>query len=197
MNPNKYMSDQILEFEEILPIFKSKCSEQILASADLIIDCFRSGNKLLICGNGGSAADAQHFAAEFVSSFSKQITRESFPALSLTTDSSFITAFANDFSFDEIFSRQIESLGKTGDILIAITTSGASTNCLKAVSQAKKQGLKTLAFTKVGGEIARYTDLAIQIPSDNTQHIQEFHVISYHIIAGMVEIQMSGLKSSE
>jgi D-sedoheptulose 7-phosphate isomerase len=104
---------------------------------------------------------------------------------------SIITAYANDFSFDGVFARQVESLGQKGDILIAITTSGSSKNCLIAVEQAKKQGLKTLALTKSGGEIANKVDISIQIPSNDTQHIQEGHVISYHIIAGLVEELMS------
>jgi D-sedoheptulose 7-phosphate isomerase len=104
---------------------------------------------------------------------------------------SIITAYANDFSFDGVFARQVESLGQKGDILIAITTSGSSKNCLIAVEQAKKQGLKTLALTKSGGEIANKVDISIQVPSNDTQHIQECHVISYHIIAGLVEELMS------
>jgi D-sedoheptulose 7-phosphate isomerase len=187
MNSNKYISDKIEEVKIVVDQLKINCSQEILDSATMIVDCFKNGGKILICGNGGSAADSQHFAAEFVSSFSKKISRRSYPAISLTSDISIITAYANDFSFDGVFARQVESLGQNGDILIAITTSGSSKNCLIAVEQAKKQGLKTLALTKSGGEIANKVDISIQVPSNDTQHIQECHVISYHIIAGLVE----------
>jgi D-sedoheptulose 7-phosphate isomerase len=187
MNSNKYISNKIDEVKIVVDQLKLNCSQEILDSATMIVDCFKNGGKILICGNGGSAADSQHFAAEFVSSFSKKISRRSYPAIALTSDISIITAYANDFSFDGIFARQVESLGQNGDILIAITTSGSSKNCLIAVEQAKKQGLKTLALTKSGGEIANKVDISIQVPSNDTQHIQECHVISYHIIAGLVE----------
>jgi D-sedoheptulose 7-phosphate isomerase len=187
MNSNKYISNKIEEVKIVVDQLKINCSQEILDSATMIVDCFKNGGKVLICGNGGSAADSQHFAAEFVSSFSKNISRRSYPAIALTSDISIITAYANDFSFDGVFARQVESLGQNGDILIAITTSGSSKNCLIAVEQAKKQGLKTLALTKSGGEIANKVDISIQVPSNDTQHIQECHVISYHIIAGLVE----------
>jgi D-sedoheptulose 7-phosphate isomerase len=187
MNSNKYISDKIEEVKIVVDQLKINCSQEILDSATMIVDCFKNGGKILICGNGGSAADSQHFAAEFVSSFSRKFNRRSYPAIDLTSDMSIITAYANDFSFDGVFARQVESLGQNGDILIAITTSGSSKNCLIAVEQAKKQGLKTLALTKSGGEIANKVDISIQVPSNDTQHIQECHVISYHIIAGLVE----------
>ena len=187
MNSNEYISNKIEEVKIVVDQLKINCSQEILDSATMIVDCFKNGGKILICGNGGSAADSQHFAAEFVSSFSKKISRRSYPAIALTSDMSIITAYANDFSFDGVFARQVESLGQRGDILIAITTSGSSKNCLIAVEQAKKQGLKTLALTKSGGEIANKVDISIQVPSNDTQHIQECHVISYHIIAGLVE----------
>jgi D-sedoheptulose 7-phosphate isomerase len=187
MNSDEYISSKIDEAKIVVDQLKINCSQEILDSATMIVDCFKNGGKILICGNGGSAADSQHFAAEFVSSFSKKISRRSYPAIALTSDISIITAYANDFSFDGIFARQVESLGQNGDILIAITTSGSSKNCLIAVEQAKKQGLKTLALTKSGGEIANKVDISIQVPSNDTQHIQECHVISYHIIAGLVE----------
>ena len=152
---------------------------------------------MLICGNGGSAADAQHFSAEFMSSFAKEIKRPSYPVIALTTDTSMITAFANDFGFDGIFARQVESLGNKGDILLAISTSGNSKNCLLALDQAKKQGMTTIAFTKTGSKIIAESDFALTIPSDNTQHIQEFHVISFHIIVGIVELLMTGAKDNE
>ena len=187
MTSDKYIENQLNEFLIVLNEFRSTCTQELLDSSLMIVECFKNGGKVLICGNGGSASDSQHFAAEFVSSFSKAINRDSYPAISLSSDIALITAYANDFSFDGIFARQIQSLGKKGDVLIVITTSGTSKNCILAVRQAKKQGLKTLAFTKSGSEISKKVDVSIQIPSHNTQHIQECHVISYHIIAGLVE----------
>ena len=191
VNLENYITRKIDEAKIVIDALKIDCSQEILDSTLLIVNCLKNGGKVLICGNGGSAADSQHFAAEFVSSFSKENQRRSYPAIALTTDMSIITAYANDFSFDGIFARQIESLGKKDDVLIAITTSGTSKNCLMAVDQAKKQGLKTLAFTKLDSEITKKVDLSIQVPSNDTQHIQECHLISYHIIAGLVEELMS------
>ena len=191
MNLENYIASKIDGATNAIEELKLNCNQEILDSALLILDCFKNGGKVLICGNGGSAADSQHFAAEFVSSFSKKINRHSYPAIALTTDMSIITAYANDFSFDGVFARQVEALGKKGDVLIAISTSGGSKNCLIAIEQAKKQGLKTLGFTKLGGEIAQKVDISIQVPSNDTQHIQECHLISYHIIAGIVEELMS------
>jgi D-sedoheptulose 7-phosphate isomerase len=196
MNSNEYIGSKIDEIKKLIDQLKLNCSQEILDSATMIVECFKNGGKVLICGNGGSAADSQHFAAEFVSSFSKTIERSSYPAISLTSDMSIITAYSNDFSFDGVFARQVESLGQKNDILITITTSGSSRNCLIAVEQAKKQGLKTIAFTRMGGEITNKVDLSIQVPSNDTQHIQECHVISYHIIAGLVEDFMSNRSSS-
>jgi D-sedoheptulose 7-phosphate isomerase len=191
MNLENFVSDKIEEAEMSINALRLSCNQEIVDSALLIVSCFNNGGKVLICGNGGSAADSQHFAAEFVSSFSKKIKRRSYPAIALTTDTSVITSYANDFSFDDIFARQIESLGQKDDILIVFTTSGSSGNCLSAVDQAKKQGLKTLAFTCLGGEITKKVDLSIRVPSNDTQHIQECHVVAYHIIAGLVEELMS------
>lgn len=187
MNSDKYVENQLNEFLIVLNEFRSTCTQELLDSASIIVECFKNGGKVLICGNGGSASDSQHFAAEFMSSFSKEINRDSYPAISLSSDISLITAYSNDFSFEGIFARQIQSLGKKGDVLIVITTSGTSKNCILAVKQAKENGLKTLAFTKLGSEISKKVDVSIQVPSHNTQHIQECHVISYHIIAGLVE----------
>lgn len=191
MNLEKFITHKIVEAEMTINALRLNCYQDIMDSALLIANCFKNGGKVLICGNGGSAADSQHFAAEFVSSFSKKIKRRSYPAIALTTDTSIITAYANDFSFDGIFVRQIESLGQRGDILIVFTTSGSSGNCLMAVDQAKKQGLKSLAFTCLGGEITKKVDLSIKVPSNDTQHIQECHVVAYHVIAGLVEELMS------
>jgi phosphoheptose isomerase len=179
--------NRVSEIEHTLLRFKQDCAMQVLASAKIIAESFMSGNKLLICGNGGSAADSQHFAAEFVSSFSKNVSRPAFSAIALTTDTSFITAFSNDFSFDGVFERQVQAHGRKNDVLVAITTSGESMNCLKAVEQAKSQGMKSIAITSVDASISSLVDVSIEIPSNNTQHIQECHMIAYHILAELVE----------
>ena len=162
---------------------------------DLVLDetvrrihsCFKTGNKLLICGNGGSAADAQHFAAEFASSFNPKITRRSLPAIALTTNTSVLTAYGNDFAFEGIFSRQIEGIGKPGDVLIAISTSGESLNCLKAVETANSMGLVTIALTSQNSTLGHLSNLAIEIPDKNTQVIQAYHLTVYHYICEKVE----------
>jgi D-sedoheptulose 7-phosphate isomerase len=155
--------------------------------ADVISKSFQSGGKLLICGNGGSAADAQHLAAEFVSAFSKDIRRAGMPAIALTTDTSILTAYSNDFAFDDIFSRQLEALGKNGDVLLVFSTSGNSQNCLNAVGYARLNGIVTLGFTGVDGRLSTVVDHCLSVASNNTQHIQEVHQVAYHILVGLVE----------
>jgi D-sedoheptulose 7-phosphate isomerase len=147
----------------------------------------KSGRKLLVAGNGGSAADAQHLVAEFVGRLT--VTRPALRAIALTTDSSILTAVANDFSFDDIFSRQIEALGDFGDVFLGISTSGNSRNILKAVQQAHSQGLTTVGFTgNGGGRMAESCDLNIIIPSNVTMNIQESHLALEHIFCMLVEL---------
>ena len=151
-----------------------------------IISAFKEEKKILICGNGGSAADAQHFSSELIGKYEKE--RSSFPAIALTTDSSAITAISNDFGFDNVFSRQIEGLGESGDILIVISTSGNSKNLIKAVKTAKKKNIKCLALLgKKGGLISDMVDLEITVSSKRTCRIQEMHVLIIHIICGLIE----------
>jgi D-sedoheptulose 7-phosphate isomerase len=184
---NEVIKTRISEISIALERVLADCADSIEKSALLISQCFAQGGKILICGNGGSAADSQHFAGEFVSSFAKDLDRKALPAIALTVDTSIITAISNDKSFEMVFSRQVEAIGRTGDVLIVLTTSGSSRNCLEAVSKAKELGLKTIAFTKLGGDIAKIVDSAIEIPSENTQHIQECHMVSYHILTELVE----------
>jgi len=187
MNVRKIMSDRFYELNDLIPKFALNSSSDIYNAANIIYDCFIGDCKLLICGNGGSAADSQHFAAEFVSSFSKDYKRRALPAISLSVDTSFITAYSNDFSFDNIFSRQVEAFAKKGDVLIVFTTSGSSKNCLIAAERAANLGIKVIAFTREKADISKFADVSISVPSDNTQHIQECHMIAYHIIAEIVE----------
>jgi len=186
------ISQRINELKNILLEFESACENQIIAAAELIAKAILGGKKILICGNGGSAADSQHFAAELVSSFSKNINRKAISAIALTTDSSILTAFSNDFSFEKVFARQVEAHGKSNDVLIVITTSGNSKNCLLATEQAKIMGLKTVALTSVGANISKEVNVSIEIPSTNTQHVQECHMVVYHILSEMLENTILG-----
>ncbi len=158
----------------------------IVQFAEMTAECFNGGGKLLIIGNGGSAADAQHLAAEFVNRF--EIERPPLPALALTTDTSNITSIGNDYSYDQIFSKQIKALGKGGDILLAISTSGGSPNILKAVEAAKNLGIKTVALTgKGGGKLAEEADIVINVDSKTTARIQEVHITVCHILCELVD----------
>lgn len=160
--------------------------EDIRVVADICKNALNEGNKILFCGNGGSAADAQHLAAELVGRFVKE--RESLPAIALTTDTSILTAIANDYSYDDVFSRQVAGLGQAGDVLIGISTSGNSKNVVKAIELAKQKGLKTVAFTGEGGGIlGALCDAVIAVPSKTTAHIQEMHILVGHIVCELVE----------
>ena len=153
---------------------------------DLTVKCLKNKGKIMLCGNGGSAADAQHLAAEFVNRFKKE--RAPLPALALTTDTSIITCIANDYSYSEIFSKQILALGKKEDILIAISTSGNAKNVITAVNAAKKIGIKTIALTgKDGGGLKEVADICFIVPSNDTARIQETHITVGHIICEIVE----------
>jgi D-sedoheptulose 7-phosphate isomerase len=153
---------------------------------ELIRVCLQDGGKLLLCGNGGSAADAQHVAAEFVGRFARE--RSAFPAMALTTDSSILTAVGNDYGFDDIFKRQIEAWAKPGDIVAGISTSGNSSNIIKALSEARAKGAQTIGFTGGnGGELPKYCDLCFIAPAKTTARIQELHIAAWHIICDLVE----------
>jgi D-sedoheptulose 7-phosphate isomerase len=160
--------------------------KSIVDAARRTSDALHNGNKLLVCGNGGSAADAQHLVAEFVCRL--VANRPALRAVALTTDTSILTAISNDFGYDRIFSRQVEALGQPGDILLAISTSGNSPNCLRAIEQAKDLGLTTIAFTgNDGGQIKSLADIAITIPSTVTANIQEAHLALEHIFCLLTE----------
>ena len=169
-------------------------SPQINKSINLIIDCIKKGNKIILFGNGGSAADAQHIAAEFIGRFN--INRESLPAIALTSNSSTITALANDFSFDTIFSRQCESLISKDDIAIGISTSGNSLNVEKAIITCKNKGAITIGLLgNNGGTIKKHVDVPIIVNSSSTPHIQEIHRMIYHIICEIVENELTNPSS--
>jgi len=169
-----------------LLLYDEKIINKIQACADIITKTFKRGGKVLIFGNGGSAADSQHFAAELVGRFQKE--RKAFPAVSLTTDTSILTSLSNDYSYDMIFERQIEANGGPRDIAFAISTSGNAKNVIRGVIEAKKLKIKTIGLTgKDGGKLAKIADLSIVIPSSVTARVQESHILIIHIICELVE----------
>jgi D-sedoheptulose 7-phosphate isomerase len=166
--------------------FIKKNTSNLTLVAEKIASVFTNDRKLLLCGNGGSAADAQHIAAEFINRF--LLERPSLPAMALTTDTSIITSIANDYSFNEVFSKQVKALGMDGDILMAITTSGDSENILSAVRAARLQGMYTIGLLgKGGGKVAKMVDMALVVNSDATPRIQETHILAGHIICQLVD----------
>jgi D-sedoheptulose 7-phosphate isomerase len=160
---------------------------QIARAAEIIADSFRRGGKLLLCGNGGSAADCQHIAAEFVNRLTKDRDRAALPAVALTTDTSYLTAYANDHGFEGVYARQIEALGRAGDALLAISTSGSSPNVLAAATLARTRGIAVVALLGESGPLSTLADVAIQVPSRDTQLIQQVHLVVEHLICELVE----------
>jgi len=176
----------IIEHEQAVMALRETQLSIIQKMADVCRDAVRQGHKILICGNGGSAADSQHIAAEFVGRFVKE--RQGLPAIALTTDTSILTAIGNDYGYDEVFRRQVEALGQDGDVILGISTSGNSANVVEAFAQAKKQGLKILAFT--GTKESRMSELAeftLQVPASVTARVQECHIMVGHIICQYVD----------
>ncbi len=181
------VSVSIEEHRDVFATFEDAVGEAIRNSARLISETFASGGKVLICGNGGSAADAQHIAAEFVGRYETE--RIALPAIALTTDTSALTALANDYDFERIFARQVEALGREGDCLIAISTSGNSPNVLSAVMSARSRKMKIIGFTGANGKrLAGLSDVAIVVPSARTARIQEGHITAAHIICELIDI---------
>jgi D-sedoheptulose 7-phosphate isomerase len=163
-----------------------RVSADVAPLIEAVVTTFRNGNKVLICGNGGSAADAQHMAAEFVNRF--KIDRPPLAAIALTTDSSILTSIGNDFSFHEIFSKQVEALGKPGDLFIGITTSGNSPNIIRALQAAKQKGLTTAALLgRDGGKARPIADIAIVVPLEDTARIQEVHLMIEHAVCEITD----------
>jgi phosphoheptose isomerase len=157
----------------------------------LLSGSFARHGKVLLCGNGGSAADAQHFATELVGRF-KDDRRRALPAIALNSDTTMLTAWSNDFTFEGVFARQVEALGSPGDVLIAISTSGESTNVLRALEEARSRGLRSIALLgRDGGAARRLADVSLVVPSRDTQHIQEVHIVLIHLICDLVERRVS------
>jgi D-sedoheptulose 7-phosphate isomerase len=176
---------------QVLQLVASELPGPIAAAAAQLVTALRNGGKLLVMGNGGSAADAQHFAAELVGRFQRE--RRGLPAVALTTDSSILTAVGNDYGFEAVFRRQVEALARPGDVVCAISTSGRSPNVLQALLAARQAGCATLALTGgSGGELIALADVAVVVPSDRTPFIQEAHVTIIHLLCALVEGALFG-----
>ncbi|KPN19573.1 phosphoheptose isomerase [Xanthomonas sp. Mitacek01] len=182
------------EFEQALANFQRMAADaaleaQIVDALGLCVDALRAGGKLLFAGNGGSAADAQHWAGELVSRF--YYDRPGLPAIALTTDTSILTAIGNDYGYDYTFARQVEALGRQGDVLVAISTSGRSKNILRAVEAARERGIRVIGFTgQGGGDLAALSDICFRVPSSDTPRIQEGHEFIGHMLCALIEREM-------
>ena len=180
------------ELEILIKSLKQNYFDQISRASDLICNSLKTGGTIFFCGNGGSASDCQHFASELVGKFNKK--RIPLRAIALTTDTSVLTNISNDFSFDEIFSRQLEALARKGDILICISTSGESSNVINAIKKAKELEVRTISLLgKDGGKVIKISDNSILVPSNSTARIQEVHALTEHIICEIIEDEL-GLK---
>lgn len=188
---SKQISIALAQIEDSIALkekIKFELSEKIVRFAEILSKCLKKGGKILLCGNGGSAADAQHIAGELVVRLKSSSKRKALPAIALTVNSSVLTAAANDFGFEKVFSRQVEALGKRGDCLLALSTSGESSNVNLAIKTARKIGMKTLALSgKNGGETSKIADFSIIVPSSETQRIQEVHILIGHILCDLIE----------
>ena len=193
MNKEKFITESLKESSETKLKIEQECKEDILKAVYVLSEVYSNGNKLLLCGNGGSAADCQHIATELMIRLSHHIQRPALPAIALTTDTSNLTAGGNDIGFENIFSRNVEGLGNKGDALIAISTSGNSGNIIKAVEMAHKKGMKVIGLLGgEGGKLKPLVDLPIIIPASNVQRIQEGHITVAHIICELVEDELYG-----
>ncbi|RKY87720.1 phosphoheptose isomerase [candidate division KSB1 bacterium] len=184
----KIIKKELEESSDVISKISSMCINEIRESAEVISRCLKNGGKVLLCGNGGSAADSQHIATELVIRLTSELDRRALPAIALTTNTSILTAGANDYGFEYVFSRQVEAFGKSGDVLIGISTSGNSENVVKAIIAAKKSGLFTIGLLGGnGGKLKEIVDLSIIIPSDRTTRIQEGHCVVGHILCKLIE----------
>jgi len=187
----KIVEDSVILFNSVL--HDEKLLRKTEEAINIAVDCIKSGSKILICGNGGSAADAQHFAAELVGSFIIK-DRKGFPAIALTSDTAVLTSLCNDISVEQVFARQVEAVGKAGDLVVGITTSGKSKNIINALSLSKLAGLKTVCLTGIlpeNAEIKLYSDIIIDVPSSSTPRIQEVHGLLIHVICEIIESEIA------
>ena len=187
----RMITDLLQESARVKLATADTLAETASLAAVKIAQALKEGGKIMFCGNGGSAGDSQHLAAEFVATLDHRKPREGLAAIALTTDSSLITAFSNDFGFEGIFDRQVETLGKAGDVLFAISTSGNSENVLRAAQVAQQKDILVIALTgQSGGKIAAHADILLNVPSDKTMHIQESHIALGHAITAAVEAEL-------
>lgn len=194
MNQEAAIKDQI-EKSIVLKRYLQGEAKALIAIADELSQAFHRGNRVFLFGNGGSAADAEHIAAELAGRF--RLEREALPAISLTTNTSSLTAIANDYGYDRVFVRQLQGLMAKGDVVIGISTSGNSANVLLAMEEARRQGVTTIAFAGKGGKLREMSDYVLAIPSSDTPRIQEAHITAGHIICYLVEETLFGGSSDE
>jgi D-sedoheptulose 7-phosphate isomerase len=193
LDAQKFIIDSLNESSETKLKIKDQLADDLIKAVDILVAAYKDGNKLLLCGNGGSAADCQHIATELMIRLSHNIQRPALPAIALTTDTSNLTAGGNDIGFENVFARSVEGLGIIGDVLLAISTSGNSQNIIKAVETAHSKGIKVIGFLGgSGGKLKSLVDLPIVIPSSNTQRVQEGHITIAHIICELVEDKLYG-----
>lgn len=189
----KFYIESLTESAQTKSSIIESCSDDVFKAIDIMVESLKSGGKLMFCGNGGSAADSQHLATEFIIRLSHDIKRPAMAAIALTTDSSMLTAGGNDIGFENVFARNLEGIGRKGDVLVGISTSGNSKNIINAFEKAKSKGIKTVAFLGgTGGKLKSQADVSIVIPSSNTQRIQEGHITVGHIICESVERELYG-----
>jgi len=197
MDEIQLIQARLLESAAVKTRLANAGAPAIAEAARRVSESIASGGKLMLCGNGGSAGDSQHLAAEFTSRLRASLERPGMPALALTTDTSFLTARANDYSFDEVFERLVDVWGRAGDVLIAITTSGNSKNLIRAVTRCRQKEIFTIGFLgETGGKLLPLVDLPILVPSDSTQHVQESHIAIGHILCELVEEKLYGSAGS-
>lgn len=193
INKEKFFSDSLKESSELKLNIEKICKDDTLKAVAVIAHAYRNGKKMLLCGNGGSAADCQHIATELMIRLNHDIKRPALAAIALTTDSSNLTAGGNDIGFENVFARNVEGLGNEGDILLAISTSGNSPNVVKAVEKAHEKKMFVVGFLgSSGGKLKDKVDLPIIVPSASTQRIQEGHITIAHIICELVELELYG-----
>lgn len=193
MDRAKFIRESLEESAATKRAILNSCFDDISRAITVVRDALKNDNKVLFCGNGGSAADSQHMATEFTIRLNHEIERKGLPAIALTTDSSALTAGGNDIGFENTFARLVEALGRKGDVLVAISTSGNSENIIRAAQKAHESGMYVIGFLgKDGGKLKSRCDLPIVVPSENTQRIQEGHITIGHIIAELVELELCG-----
>lgn len=191
LDRTKFIRESLEESAATKKAILNLCLDDISNAVTILRDALKKDNKILFCGNGGSAADSQHLATEFTIRLNHDIKRKGLPVISLTTDTSALTAGGNDFGFENTFARLVEALGRDGDVLVAISTSGNSENIIRAAKKAREIGIYVIGFLgKDGGKLKDHCDLPVVIPSDNTQRIQEGHITIGHIIAELVELEL-------